>query len=169
MCDDAQMSPGVTASAMFRSLMGLIGMLAVIWTTMGPSTAHAADPEPIELRQVERPLPTPDFTPSSAVGLRWDRETQWTVLALTDPWELRPDEAVPSAGPLLGLGRIDLRKQAWQATPYAATTVASAFAALATRGIPVFAEMRNFKMIRTHRLGCYFKGRGGGLVWRVEF
>ncbi|MGH1343612.1 MAG: hypothetical protein ACRBN8_18790 [Nannocystales bacterium] len=149
--------------------MGLLGVVAAISTVSTASTARAADPEPIELRQVARTLPTPDFTPSAAVGLRWDRDTEWTVLALTDPWDLRGEDTLLSAGPLAGLARMDVRENTWQATPYAATTVASAFAALATRGIPVFAEMRDFKTIRTHRLGCYFKGRGGGLVWRLEF
>ena len=149
--------------------MGLLGVLAAIGTFWTASIAHASEPEPLELRQVSRTLPTPNFTPSAAVGLRWDRDTQWAVLALTDPWELRQDDALLPAGPLAGLARMDVREDIWQATPYAATTVASAFAALATRGIPVFAEMRDFKTIRTHRLGCYFKGRGGGLVWRLEF
>jgi len=149
--------------------MGLLGVLAAIGTFSTASTAHAADAEPVELRQVARTLPTPDFTPSPALGLRWDRDTEWAMLALTDPWELRQDKTTLSAGPLAGLARMDVREDTWRATPYAASTVASAFAALATRGIPVFAEMRDYKAIRTHRLGCYFKGRGGGLVWRLEF
>ncbi len=137
---------------------------------LAPDRAFAADPEPAELRQVvETALSQPDFAPSPAVGLRWDRDTQWTVLALTDPWELRDGPGLLSRGPLPGLERFDLRDAEWQATPYAATTIASAFAALATRGIPVFRELRDARTIRTHRLGCYFKGRGGGLVWRVEF
>lgn len=150
--------------------LSLFVALAGLVTVLGPNRAFAADPEPAELRQVvETALPTPDFAPSRAVGLRWDRDTQWTVLALTDPWELREGPTLLARGPLAGLERFDLRNDEWQATPYAATTVASAFAALATRGIPVFRELRDSKTIRTHRLGCYFKGRGGGLVWRLEF
>lgn len=143
--------------------------LAGLATVLAPDRASCAEPEPAELRQVvEATLPQPDFAPSTAVALRWDREIQWTVLALTDPWQLRDGPTLLSRGPLPGLERFDLRDE-WQATPYAATTVASAFAALATRGIPVFRELRDAKTIRTHRLGCYFKGRGGGLVWRLEF
>lgn len=150
--------------------LSLFVALAGLVTVLGPNRAFAAEPEPAELRQVvETALPTPDFAPSRAVGLRWDRDTQWTVLALTDPWELREGPTLLARGPLAGLERFDLRNDEWQATPYAATTVASAFAALATRGIPVFRELRDSKTIRTHRLGCYFKGRGGGLVWRLEF
>ena len=149
--------------------MGLFSVLAAAGAFSTASDAQAADPEPLEIRQVAQTLPTPNFTPSAAVGLQWDRETSWTVLALTDPWELRQETTLRAGGPLGGLTRTDLREDAWQSTPYAATTVASAFAALATRGIPVFAEMRDYRAIRTHRLGCYFKGRGGGLVWRLEF
>lgn len=149
--------------------MGLLSVLAAAATFSATGVAHAADPEPVEIRQAARTLPTPNFMPSAAVGLQWDRDTTWTVLALTDPWEVRQDTTLSSGGPLAGLTRTDLREDVWQSTPYAATTVASAFAALATRGIPVFAEMRDYRTIRTHRLGCYFKGRGGGLVWRLEF
>ncbi len=159
----------IPARASFRSFLGLLGVLAAAGVFSAPRVAAAADPEPVELRQVtQTPLPTPNFAPSQALALRWDRETSWTVLALTDPWEL-PEDARLSAGPIANLGRMDLRENVWQATPYAATTVASAFAALATQGIPIFAEVREFRTIRTHRLGCYFKGRGGGLVWRLEF
>lgn len=161
-----------TAPATGRQTLfwGWFVVLAGLVTVLAPSRAFAADPEPAELRQVvETALPQPDFAPSPAVGLRWDRDTQWTVLALTDPWQLREGPTLLARGPLPGLERFDLRNDEWQATPYAATTVASAFAALATRGIPVFRELRDAKTIRTHRLGCYFKGRGGGLVWRLEF
>jgi hypothetical protein len=159
----------VSARTSYRSIQGLLGLLVAAGVFSAPRAACAADPEPVEIRQVaQTTLPTPNFAPSQAIGLRWDRETSWTVLALTDPWELREDARL-SAGPLASLGRMDLRENAWQATPYAATTVASAFAALATQGIPIFAEVREFRTIRTHRLGCYFKGRGGGLVWRLEF
>ena len=144
-------------------------VLTALSVFLAPKTGRAASAEPAEIRHLARTRPAPNFRPSHAVGLRWARDTEWTVLALTDPWDLRPDDPLPSGGPLAGLARMDLREDAWRATPYAATTLASAFAALATRGIPVFAEIRDFKTIRTHRLGCYFKGRGGGLVWRLEF
>ena len=88
---------------------------------------------------------------------------------MAEPWQLGPEESRPRLRLIADLGGYDIRDSAWQATPYAATTVASAFAALATRGIPVFRETRDFRTVRTHRLGCYFKGRGGGVVWRLEF
>ncbi|MCR9162975.1 MAG: hypothetical protein ACE37F_14750 [Nannocystaceae bacterium] len=153
-----------------RRLQLLVSSLFVMLALFSSNRAFAADPEPAELRQVvETALPEPDFAPSPAIGLRWARDMEWTVLALTDPWELREGASLLARGPLPGLERFDVRRDGWQATPYAATTVASAFAALATRGIPVFREQRDAKTIRTHRLGCYFKGRGGGLVWRLEF
>ena len=150
--------------------MGCLGVLAAAGAFLAAGDAQAAEPEPAELRQaVETALPMPNYTPSRALGLRWDRDMQWSMLALTDPWELRDDEGPLARGPLPGLGRLDLRENAWQSQPYAATTVASAFAAMATRGIPVMRETRDSRTLRTHRLGCYFKGRGGGLIWRVEF
>lgn len=154
------------------------GLAALLTTVLFAGHARAAEPEPApppppepaELRQVvETALPRPDFAPSPETVLRWDRETQWTVLAMGDPWDLREDDSPLGRGPLTGLGRFDLRNGQWQATPYAASTVASAIAAVAARGIPVMRELREFKTIRTHRVGCYFKGRGGGLVWRLEF
>ena len=153
----------------FRPLGACSAAIAGLAALFTATNASAADPEPAELRQVvETALPRPDFAPSPELALRWDRDTQWTVLAMGDPWDLRPDEG-PRLGPLAGLGRFDLRNDDWQATPYAATTVASAIAAIAARGIPVMRETHEFKTIRTHRLGCYFKGRGGGLIWRLEF
>ena len=146
------------------------GLVALLTTFLFTSSASAADPEPAELRQVvETALPRFDFAPSPEMILRWDRDTQWTVLAMGDPWDLRQDDSLLARGPLAGLGRADIRNDEWQATPYAASTVASAIAAIAARGIPVMREMREFRTIRTHRLGCYFKGRGGGLIWRLEF
>ncbi len=147
-----------------------MSVLAGVAAAFLPCAAGAAEPEPTELRKsVETAHPMPNFAPSAAVGLQWARETEWTLLALTDPWELHDRDRLRATGPLPGLGRTSLRDNAWSSTPYAATTVASAFAALATRGIPVFQETREFTTVRTHRLGCYFKGRGGGLVWRLEF
>jgi hypothetical protein len=88
-------------------------------------------------------------------------------MTLAEPWQPWREPKLTLGLP--GLDTVDIRQNPWQATPYAATTLASAFAALATRGIPVLRETRDFRTVRTHRLGCYFKGRGGGLVWRLEF
>ncbi len=145
---------------------GFAVVAGVVGTLLAAGPASAAEPEPTEFRQV---LEEPDFSPSPAVVLRWDREAEWSRLALADAWNLDEDSATPARGPLPQLGRFDLRQDVWQATPYAATTMASAVAALATRGIPVMRETRELRTVRTHRLGCYFKGRGGGLVWRLEF
>ncbi len=159
------------SNARNREKQPTLGRLSVVVAVLGSvgtvSNANAAEPEPpTELHQV---LEDPDFNPSPAAVLRWDREAEWSRLALADAWELHVESETLARGPLPQLGRFDLREDVWQATPYAATTVASAFAALATRGIPVVREMRDFRTIRTHRLGCYFKGRGGGVVWRLEF
>lgn len=145
---------------------GFSVVAGVVGTLLAASPASAAESEPTEFHQV---LEKPNFNPSPAIALRWDREAEFSRLALTDAWQLDEDSATPARGPLPQLGRFDLRQNVWQATPYAATTMASAVAALATRGIPVMRETREFRTVRTHRLGCYFKGRGGGLVWRLEF
>ena len=163
-----------TARTRLRGFTALFGVLGCLVALLASGTAQAAEPEGAELRQVvETALPRPNFAPSYVAGLRWDRDTQWTVMTLAEPsltlGELRDSEGPRLLGPLTGLGRFDLRDDAWQPTPYAATTLASAFAAIATRGIPVMREVRDYKLVRTHRLGCYFKGRGGGLVWRLEF
>lgn len=165
-----------SACSATRSLLGRAGartgcqLLLGATVCLAAGSARAAEPEPAELRQVvETALPAPEFSPSTAVGLRWARDTEWTRLTLAEPWQLGPEESRPRLRLIADLGGYDIRDSAWQATPYAATTVASAFAALATRGIPVFRETRDFRTVRTHRLGCYFKGRGGGVVWRLEF
>lgn len=164
------MANWISAKRHYRATGACFAVAAGLGALLASTGASAADSEPAELRQVvESTLPRPDFAPSAALGVRWDRDTQWTVLALTDPWDLRETEGPLARGPLPGLGRLNLRDDDWQSTPYAATTVASALAAVATRGIPVMRETQDFKTIRTHRLGCYFKGRGGGLVWRLEF
>ncbi len=102
--------------------------------------------------------------------MRWGRDLEWTRLALSDDLSLDSTLEGPSALDVRrDLQNIDLREQLWTSTPRAVTTVASAVASIATRGITVFDETRDLQTIRRHRLGCYFRARGGGLVWRIEF
>ncbi len=147
----------------------LVALSAFISSALGlASAAHAAeDDSGPELRTQTQPrvflAPRVELT-----ALRWARQMEWTRMTLAEPTQL-PYGLTGPRDPWSPLRSYDLRDQAWTATPRAASTLASAVASLATRGIPMLSERRDQVTVRRHRLGCYFKARGGGLIWRVEF
>lgn len=152
-------------SALATTTVGLLCAVA-------PGVSHAAEPQGPELRNTVTAAPTPDLTeslrPDDGLVVRYGRELRWTQLALGDELVLQPRS--PDAFSLRAeLTRLDIRDSQWASTPNAATTVASAVISKLTRGITVFNETRDWKVVRRHRIAGYFRLRGGGLMWRVEF
>ncbi|MEM6296886.1 MAG: hypothetical protein AAGA54_36820 [Myxococcota bacterium] len=151
-----------------------MGRLAVLGSLMAPafglaSPAQAADSgDGLELQAVAVGGPQLLAPRGEVTALRWARQMEWTRMTLAEP-TLPAFDLTDSRDPWSPLRAYDLRDPAWTATPRAASTVASAVASLATRGIPMLSERRDHITVRRHHLGCYFKARGGGLIWRVEF
>ncbi|MBC8067124.1 MAG: hypothetical protein IAG13_02230 [Deltaproteobacteria bacterium] len=155
---------------MCRSNHGLL--LAAIaagaaWSSSARAAEKAAPREGVTLVRVEQDPPRLDLRPWRGLEPRFGRELTWSRWMLADAPGTSSDESSHEAGPWLDLA--DMRGDAWQARPEAASSAVSALGSVMTAGLPVLGVYRNGRVVQRHLLRGYFRSRGVSLVWRIQF
>jgi hypothetical protein len=155
---------------MHRSTHGLL-LAAIAASAAWVSSARAAEQssprDGATLVRVEQDPPRLDLRPWRGLESRYGRELTWSRWMLSDAPGTGSDDPNHEAGPWLNLA--DLRGDAWQARPEAASSAVSALGSVMTAGLPMLGVYRNGRVVQRHLLRGYFRSRGVSLVWRIQF